>query len=114
MAAQVRDPITCHVLDTTTGRPAANIAVKLFCCTIPDIVFESKTNADGRIAHWDNIQGPNGCEGAFVTDRGGVPATLHYMIRQYAQHGESASCKQNQQSSKQSAISNVHHLTENH
>ncbi|KUJ16105.1 Hydroxyisourate hydrolase [Mollisia scopiformis] len=71
MSTQTRDPITCHVLDTTTGRPAANMAVKLLCCTIPDIVFECKTNADGRIGNWSNMQGANGEEGAFVADRGG-------------------------------------------
>jgi len=92
MATQARDPITCHVLDTTTGRPAANMAVKLSCYAIPDIIFESKTNADGRIANWDNVQGANRSEGAFVTDRGGVPATIHYMIRQYAEDGVRASC----------------------
>src|SRR5438045_4032188 len=40
MATPSRDPITCHVLDTTTGRPAADMQVKLVCCTIPDIIFE--------------------------------------------------------------------------
>jgi 5-hydroxyisourate hydrolase len=90
MSTQARDPITCHVLDTTTGRPAANMAVKLFCLAIPDIIFNCKTNADGRIGNWNNSQGANGTEGAFVTDRGGVPATLHYMIRHYAEEGSGA------------------------
>jgi len=89
MTTSARDPITCHVLDTTTGRPAANMAVKLSCCLAPTIIFESKTNADGRIGNWSNAQGANGSEGAFVTDRGGVPATLHYMIRHYVEGGQS-------------------------
>lgn len=90
MPTQARDPITCHVLDTTTGRPAANMAVKLFCLAIPDIIFNCKTDADGRIGNWKNSQGANGEEGAFATDRGGVPATLHYMIRHYAEVGVGA------------------------
>jgi 5-hydroxyisourate hydrolase len=48
-----RAPITCHVLDTTTGRPGANIAVKLYNPNAPsNIVFTASTNADGRIANW--------------------------------------------------------------
>lgn len=69
------------------------MAVRLVCCAVPDIIFECKTNADGRIGNWNNVQGPQGSEGAFVTDRGGVPATLHYMIRQYAEAEEGALCK---------------------
>jgi len=96
MATPSRDPITCHVLDTTTGRPAANLSVKLVCCTIPDIVFHCKTNNDGRILNWQNTQGPRltlqgtqESEGAFVEEHGGVSATLHYMIKQYAEeHGK--------------------------
>lgn len=92
MATQARDPITCHVLDTTSGRPAANMAVKLRCCAIPDIIFECNTNADGRIANWSNTQGSQGGEGAFVTQWRGVPSTLQYMIQNYA--GEGSNCKQ--------------------
>jgi len=99
MATPSRDPITCHVLDTTTGRPAANLSVKLVCCTIPEIVFHCKTNKDGRILNWRNTQGPllnrpdapgrQESEGAFVEEHGGVSATLNYMIRQYAEeHGK--------------------------
>jgi len=94
MATVSRDPITCHVLDTTTGRPAANMAVKLFCCAIPDIVFECKTNADGRIGNWANVQGPCGTEGAFVSAHGGVPASLHYMIRHYGEERERSTLDQ--------------------
>jgi len=92
MAAPPRHPITCHVLDTTTGRPAANLSVKLICCAIPDVVFHCKTNADGRILNWQNTQGSQEAEGAFVDDHGGISATLHYMIRQYAEGVSNASC----------------------
>jgi len=45
-------PITTHILDTALGRPAANVAVKLF--QIEDggerLLGEAKTNDDGRVA----------------------------------------------------------------
>jgi 5-hydroxyisourate hydrolase len=46
-----RDPITCHVLDTTAGRPAANISATLSCQS-SDVAFTAVTNSDGRIANW--------------------------------------------------------------
>ena len=56
-----RAPITCHVLDTTTGRPGANISVKLYNPNISTTnFFTASTNADGRIANW---QGPDGQDG---------------------------------------------------
>jgi 5-hydroxyisourate hydrolase len=47
-----KDPITCHVLDTVDGRPAANISVKLSCSSQTDVAFTSTTNSDGRISNW--------------------------------------------------------------
>ncbi|KAA8569757.1 hypothetical protein MFRU_004g04500 [Monilinia fructicola] len=47
-----RDPITCHALDTTTGRPAAGINVELSLVSDETIVFKATTNSDGRIANW--------------------------------------------------------------
>ncbi|KAH7348308.1 transthyretin-like protein-like protein [Rhexocercosporidium sp. MPI-PUGE-AT-0058] len=68
MSTATRPPITCHVLDTTTGRPAANLEVKLSCCDFPDIIFEGTTNTDGRIASWGNKQGT---AGEYVVSKGG-------------------------------------------
>lgn len=51
-----RDPITCHALDTTTGRPAAGINVTLICLSEESTLFRATTNADGRIANWRNEQ----------------------------------------------------------
>ena len=45
-----KDPITCHVLDTTAGKPAANIHVTLIAPS--SVTFESTTDADGRIKLW--------------------------------------------------------------
>jgi 5-hydroxyisourate hydrolase len=48
-----RDPITCHVLDTTAGRPASDISVTL-SCRGSNNMFTAVTNSDGRIAIWQS------------------------------------------------------------
>jgi 5-hydroxyisourate hydrolase len=50
-AMAARDPITCHVLDTTAGRPAANISA-ILSCQNSDVTFTAVTNSDGRISNW--------------------------------------------------------------
>ncbi len=65
-APETKDRITCHVLDTTTGKPARNVRVKLelnppspsptttttpITTTTPK-TFESQTDEDGRIKSW--------------------------------------------------------------
>jgi 5-hydroxyisourate hydrolase len=45
--------ISTHVLDLATGEPASGISVALFRLTdagVPELVSESETDADGRIA----------------------------------------------------------------
>ncbi|KAH9844569.1 5-hydroxyisourate hydrolase [Teratosphaeria destructans] len=47
--------ITCHALDTTTGRPAAHIPVKLKLLSPAHITtahWTAVTNADGRVPAW--------------------------------------------------------------
>ncbi|KAI1495141.1 hypothetical protein F5X96DRAFT_204548 [Biscogniauxia mediterranea] len=51
MAAD-KDPITCHVLDTSVGRPAKGVRVKLEGGHAPLKTFESQTDDDGRIKAW--------------------------------------------------------------
>jgi 5-hydroxyisourate hydrolase len=48
----MKSPITTHVLDTSTGRPARNVPVRLHRVTETDslLLGESATNPDGRIA----------------------------------------------------------------
>jgi len=48
-----KDPITCHVLDTTTGRPAAGIIATLSCRSNPRSTYVATTNSDGRITNWE-------------------------------------------------------------
>ncbi|EOA87519.1 uncharacterized protein SETTUDRAFT_161068 [Exserohilum turcica Et28A] len=53
-----KPPITCHVLDTTLGRPAPNIPVTLTLHASPSTsasslsTFSATTNADGRVTAW--------------------------------------------------------------
>ncbi|KAI5462596.1 hypothetical protein BGZ63DRAFT_384277 [Mariannaea sp. PMI_226] len=51
-----KDPITCHVLDTTIGRPAKGIRVRLeggaTSATDTPKTFDSVTDNDGRILAW--------------------------------------------------------------
>lgn len=62
-----KDPITCHVLDITTGLPAVGMSVKLKIMSPPDFsaytvdtsapnefFLKAKTNANGRITNWDS------------------------------------------------------------
>ncbi|KAK7538913.1 hypothetical protein IWX50DRAFT_553870 [Phyllosticta citricarpa] len=49
-----RPPITCHVLDTTTGRPAAGLPVTLSLLSPSNksLQLSATTNVDGRVAAW--------------------------------------------------------------
>ncbi|KAF2458805.1 transthyretin-like protein-like protein [Lineolata rhizophorae] len=58
MAAS-RPPITCHVLDTTSGRPAAGIAVTLTLVSTTGgsavgtgSFYAGTTDGDGRVTEW--------------------------------------------------------------
>ncbi|KAL1998038.1 hypothetical protein VTN02DRAFT_146 [Thermoascus thermophilus] len=64
--AMARDPITCHVLNTLTGTPAANLPVTLTLLSSSSstcsssssstgqdpIAFHATTNSDGRVSTW--------------------------------------------------------------
>jgi 5-hydroxyisourate hydrolase len=61
MANEKKPPITCHVLDTTLGKPAASIPVTLTLhnpisssspATTSPITFTATTNPDGRVTSW--------------------------------------------------------------
>lgn len=56
-----RPPITCHILDTTKGRPAAGVTCSIFYLGEPESVTQTdnvrpfamgKTNEDGRVTEW--------------------------------------------------------------
>ncbi|CAI6334168.1 unnamed protein product [Periconia digitata] len=52
-----KPPITCHVLDTTIGRPARGIPVTLTLAAssnaVPELSWTGLTNSDGRVVSWD-------------------------------------------------------------
>jgi 5-hydroxyisourate hydrolase len=58
--ADAKPPITCHVLDTTIGRPAASIPVTLTLhpssstttTSAAPAHYTALTNADGRVTSW--------------------------------------------------------------
>lgn len=54
--------ITCHVLDTVSGKPAANVPVKLQLLW-PDHndnpVWQAQTNSDGRVTAWQGAHEVN-------------------------------------------------------
>lgn len=56
-----KDPITCHVLDLTTGRPAPALSVTLTLLRPlgPSTPFTAITNADGRVTKWQGQEGPS-------------------------------------------------------
>lgn len=59
-APATKPPITCHVLDTTLGRPAAQIPVTLTLTNPPSslspnaLTYTGTTNSDGRVTEWKN------------------------------------------------------------
>jgi 5-hydroxyisourate hydrolase len=78
-----KDPITCHILDTTAGRPAAHVLTTLFCISSqspgasPRPAFTAVTNSDGRITNWDAEVGS---------------ATIGDLIREHAQKEATPTC----------------------
>lgn len=55
--AQAKPFITCHVLDTTTGKPASSIAVKLKLLSPSQATtshWTATTNSDGRVPSWSS------------------------------------------------------------
>lgn len=57
-------PITCHVLNTLSGTPAANLKATLtllsplptgYSSTLPS--FQAVTNSDGRVQDWESLKG---------------------------------------------------------
>lgn len=55
-----QDPITCHVLDLTSGLPAPSLSATLTLLRPlgPSAPFTAVTNSDGRIMNWNAPPGP--------------------------------------------------------
>jgi len=52
--SQARPPITCHILDTTTGKPAAGVSVSMYPADNRSSIYSARTNSDGRVAAWES------------------------------------------------------------
>lgn len=59
--APPKDPITCHVLDQTTGLPARALSVSLTLLRPlgPSNPLKAATDKDGRITKWQAQEGPS-------------------------------------------------------
>jgi hydroxyisourate hydrolase len=55
-STETKSAITTHVLDTATGKPAANVPISLYKKVDNDWLFitDGKTDDDGRITDWIN------------------------------------------------------------
>jgi 5-hydroxyisourate hydrolase len=52
MATEKKPPITCHILDTSIGRPASSVPVTLTLLSASPLTFTSTTTSDGRVTSW--------------------------------------------------------------
>ena len=50
------NPITTHILDTSLGKPAANVNIQLYVLKDSQwtLLSDAKTNQDGRIEDWQD------------------------------------------------------------
>jgi len=79
-------PITCHVLDTSTGRPAKDIQVTLTLMTAASSSqsqYNGVTNSDGRVTEWTN--GTDSLDQVFARHDGDMPWTLKFETASYWQ-----------------------------
>lgn len=90
--AQAKDDITCHVLDTTAGRPAKGIPVRLEGpvnnSSVNTQVYTATTDADGRIKIWQPSSGA--CALADALSQVGGPSRwrLHFDTESYFGEGK--------------------------
>ena len=65
LVPMARDPVTCHVLNTLTGTPAANLPVTLTLLSPigsnqNPISFQAATDSDGRVKSWTTATAASG------------------------------------------------------
>lgn len=98
MAQQPRPFITCHVLDTVAGRPAADMRTKLTLLTpLPpssaartSTSFLATTNSDGRVTAWT----PNPADESSSTTTTTLDATISEAKKTLPQSSESEAPQQ--------------------
>lgn len=96
-----KDRITCHVLDTTAGRPAKGIAVRLVGPSTSQIFlsqtgasnsqvqhsYSATTDADGRIKLWTPLEGSTALSEVLTGVQGASRWTLHFDTEGYFGEG---------------------------
>jgi len=89
MASPTRPPITCHVLDTLSGTPAASIAVTLRLQSgsgggsdSAAATFSGTTDADGRVTAWSGAGGRS-LEAVFAGAAGELVWELGFEVGPY-------------------------------
>ncbi len=95
MAAHAeKDPITTHVLDTTTGLPAKGLNVSLTLLeplldpsSTDKVDFFAETNADGRILKWKDRTGMS-VDQVLDTFEGKMVWRLSYRVEEYYGEGK--------------------------
>jgi 5-hydroxyisourate hydrolase len=88
MSSDARPPITCHILDTLTGTPAASVPVSLTLLspsTSDKVTFESLTNNDGRITSWtaSGASKETSLQSVFADKEGELLWVCRFETRQY-------------------------------
>jgi len=84
-----RDPITCHVLNTLTGTPAANLPVTLTLLSSPSspsgsqdpITFHATTDSDGRVKTWTPSAGTSITLPAVLSDLPAADSKTTWSLR---------------------------------
>ncbi|CEJ93074.1 hypothetical protein VHEMI08689 [[Torrubiella] hemipterigena] len=99
--AMEKDRITCHVLDTTAGRPAKGIAVRLVGPSTSQTFssetepsdsqaehsYSATTDADGRIKLWKPLGMSSELSGVLAGVQGASRWTLHFDTEGYFGEG---------------------------
>lgn len=82
------DNIRTSIIDTATGRPAANVRVTLCCTALPSIWFVVHTDDHGTIENWKNTQCEGVSDGIYVSQHGGVTRTIRHILDTYSDQDE--------------------------
>ncbi|KAA8906425.1 hypothetical protein FN846DRAFT_778362 [Sphaerosporella brunnea] len=85
-AAPAKPPITCHILDTTIGRPATGVRCTLlqFSADAPTVestarvVATGTTDADGRVASWSG-----GVDAGELVLKQGAAYKIRFEVEEY-------------------------------
>lgn len=97
-----KDRITCHVLDTTAGRPAKDIAVRLVgpsssqtfsspaesTASQTQHSYSATTDADGRIKLWKPLEQSSPLSEVLTSVQGASRWTLHFDTEGYFGEGK--------------------------